>query len=394
MADQKTVQKHKISFRIAHFAMGFFVSSTVYASPYLKSLGLSSAEVGLFTSLRSVVGIVAPIIWGLACDKKGSIKKVFYFCLIGIILLFPMVPSTARIGAGIMMLAPWVTVFIRFFYRPASFLLSNWLVQSQKKYPDLVMGKIRIYSSFASFVGGIMFSRLVEKSGLNITYYLGAVLALIVLLTSMSLPDIEPDEKGTKTFKDLHLEMLVKDPALFSFVIFMVCAFLPSAASTMTLPYLLDDIGGSIKYISYFTAFSALFGIPMLFFADKIIKRFSVSRVMIVTVLVYGLGELAFAVLKSPSLIIPMAAVIGADSSLMNLCFIYYGVEKAPSELKNTVQMLISTALACASIVAGTVAGMMIDTSGVRPYYFVSFGLVFVAVLLFVLINCYLIKEQ
>lgn len=388
-------KRHQRNFCIMQFVMGLFLASTLYASPYLKELGLTPGQVGFFTSLRSIVGVVVPVLWGMACDKYRTVKKVFLVCLIGILIFYPTVPLFEKIPLGALTMAPVMTVVVRFFYRPLDFMFSSWMVQMEKRVPGMEYGKVRIFSSIATALASLGFTYLIAKyATVRVGYYGGGLLALLILLALRPLPDVVPEKNAQPvTLKGLKLGRLFRDPLLLAMLLVMTCANIPSSSSSIYLPYLLDDIGANISLLGVFNTIRALCGIPMMYFSGRLVRRFGARRVLTVSVLIMGLGELAFALSHSSAMVLLIALVVGMDSGLMTVSQVLYAEELAPPELRSTVQMLNSTTLALAAIISSALGATLVGTQGVRVYYRVSCLIVVVAVSLFVLTNRLLVKR-
>ena len=86
--------------------------------------------------------------------------------------------------------------------------------------------------------------------------------------------------------------------------------------------------------------------------------------------------------------------LIGFNNGLLTVSQVLYAQELAPPELRSTVQMLNSTTLALATIIASTLGGNIVGTAGVRVYYQVTCVIVLVASVLFMAANRYFARKR
>ena len=357
---------------------------------------MSSVQVGLFTSVRSFIGIFAPILWGLLCDRFHTVKKVFLACLLGVILLYPTVPLFENIPLGMLTMAAFMTVLARLFYRPLGYLFTSWMVQMQDRLPGLEYGKIRVVASIASVVAGVAFSFLIAYFGtVRVGYFGGGLAAVLVLITMRRLPDIRPEDALCRTsLKSLKIGRILKNPLLMILFLVMTAVIVGTATVSVYLPYLLDEIGAHVSIIGVYNTLRALSGIPMVYLSGRILRRFGMRRVLTICYAMEGIGQLIFALAGSAGVVIGMGLVLGFTSGLMMVSQALYAQELAPPQLRNTVQMLISTILALSTVITGVLGGPIIALFGVRIYFGVTFGIAGLAVLGFAAANKVVIGKQ
>ncbi len=378
--------KTKFYFILASFLIGLTTSGTMYVSAYLKLLGLSSAKVGLFTSLRSVIGIFAPLVWGVFCDKFKTIKKPFIVCLIFTIILFPLIPISENwlIGSAFAM-APWMTVFVRFFYRPLDSIMSSWTAQMRRINPDMEFGKIRIFNSLGSTLGGIIYTNLIGYFTIRVGFYGVGVFGLLVLLIAPKMQDAIPEGSRRLSFKDLQLGQLLKDKRIVCFYIFYICTGIPMCTSTNFIAYLLDDINAASSTLGILSTIRAFCGIPLLFYSGRVFRKFSPLSCALVTSIIFGIGDFIYFNAHSVTTVLIIAIVVYLASGLRNASLVMYADYLAPEKLRSTVLMLGGTMMAIATIISSTVGGYMIDSMGIRPYYIFSGGIALFGVIFFAL---------
>ncbi len=382
-------KRDKVNFIIAQFFVGMFTASTLYSSAYLIELGLSSMQVGIFTAIRSIFGIITPFLWGMAADRFRTVKKVFLCCLLGVLFFYPTLPLTRFIPLGALTLAPVMTIIVHFFYRPLDYIYTSWLVQMVPKLPNMEYGKMRIFSSVASALTGIIFAFLIKKfASVSVSYYGGGIVAIVLMFLIRPLPDVEPASNQRVRLRDMQLGRLLKGPILVLFL-FITFAYIPSCSITICIPYLLKVIGADTSILAWYNVIRPLCAIPMMFLSGRLIRKFGARKILTFSVFVIGLGELAFFTANSTVAILSNGLILGLASGLMSVSQVLYAQELAPPELRSTVQMLNSTSLALSAIIVSALVGNLIKTTGagVRTYYLVSAAIVSTAVVLFVTFN-------
>lgn len=381
-------------FMLASFLMGLTTAGTLYVSAYLKEIGLSSAQVGLFTSLRSIIGIFAPLCWGIACDKLKTVKRPFIGCLLFTIILFPLIPISEKWYQFSFALAPWMTVFVRFFYRPLDTIMSTWIAQIRRDDPQMDYGKTRVFSSIGSTIASAIYSSLIAIFSVRVGFYGVGILGFLVLLLVPKLPDVIPEDKKRTSFKDMHLDQIIRNPRLVLFYFLVIFSSIPFATSTNFMAYLLDEIGTGNEILGMVSTIRSLCQIPLMFYSEKVFKKFPYLPVLLVTSLILGSGEFIYGGVQSAGMILLVSVVVNTSNGLRNAAQVLYADYLAPKELKSTVVMLSSTMLAITTIIASSMAGTMIDTVGIRAFYLVSGILSVSSVVIFAIATKYLDHKE
>ncbi len=382
-------KRHKINFIITQFFVGMFTASTLYSSAYLIEMGLNTAQVGIFTAIRSIFGIITPFLWGMAADRFHTLKKVFLACLMGVLFFYPTLPLTRYIPLGVLTLAPVMTIIVHFFYRPLDYIYTSWLVQMVPRIPGMEYGKMRIFSSIASALAGVIFAFLIKRFGtVGVSYYGGGLVAIVLLFIMRPLPDVVSETSERVRFRDMHLGGLFKGPILM-LVLFVTIAYIPSCSMTICIPYLLKVIHADTSVLAWYNVIRPLCAIPMMYISSRLVRKFGARRTLVFSVFVTGLGEIAFFMAGSTASILANGLILGFNSGLFSVSQVLYAQEVAPPELRSTVQMLNSTALALSAMIVSVLVGSLIATTGegVRTYYLVSAAIVTVTVALFMITN-------
>jgi len=229
----------------------------------------------------------------------------------------------------------------------------------------------------------------------SVGYYTGGLMAVLVLIALRPLPDVSPEETIKKmSLRDLQLGRLIRNPLLVAMLLVMTCANIPSSSTSIYIPYLLDDIGANVSTLGSYNTIRALCGIPMMYISGRLVRRFGARRILTLSIAVMGCGELAFSMAGSVANVLTIGLILGFNTGLLAVSQVLYAQELAPPELRSTVQMLNSTTLAVATIIAGTLGGSLVDSHGVRTYYHVTFAIVTVSVLFFSAANRYFLRKK
>jgi PPP family 3-phenylpropionic acid transporter len=120
--------------------------------------------------------------------------------------------------------------------------------------------------------------------------------------------------------------------------------------------------------------------IPVLYFAHRVIKRYSAHTVFMAAAVITGIRLLLFAASRSPGPVMVIQLINGLTLPILWVAAVAYANEHAPEGLRTTAQGLLSAMVyGIGAAAGGFVGGPLLESIGGRGLYLV-FGIVTLAV--------------
>ncbi|HAM63652.1 MAG TPA: hypothetical protein DCP62_08460 [Erysipelotrichaceae bacterium] len=277
-----------VSFLIV-FLLFFMFSSlpSGMMTPFLTSLGYSSAQIGLLFSLGAISGILFQFILGRLCDHYRSIKP-FAIVSLGFglfsISLFYFSSSASLLVylSGIAMSAC---------SRLVSSLLDSWALESGESIRRNY-GSIRAFGALGFSIGLGVLVVFVERYGfiaiLPVCFVLGSALTvMLVRLPDVKRPVEEVREKPN--LKSLFRKRYVTWLVVFFFVFFVV------GVEDMTITLKMLSLGAKPGQVALYYSLQAAFELPLFFLGGRLVRRFSAKNILVVSIVALALKMAYFA---------------------------------------------------------------------------------------------------
>ena len=352
-------------------AIAFVMPFTVL---YYQSLGLGGAQIGILVGLVPLVTMFgAPLFTGLADATQRHRLVMGVTMLIGCIatLLVPFFPQVA----------PTILLIFTFniFFSPVGAFTDSatlFMLADKKE----MYGRIRVGGTLGFGLAAIPAGILIQNYGLKIAFWGSGVLCLLGLLVSQKLTFGTAAAKGTAAPRSGIRILLTNRRWLF----FLVLAFAGSMAMASVNSYLfsyMKEIGADGNMMGYALAVSTISEVPILFFGNRLLKKFGARKLMALAMLIAGARLLATAALNTPMLVLLIQFVSGLTFPLMWMAGVSYTEENAPPGMSATAQGLFNAVVfGFGTAMGGFLGGLLLGSLGGRGMYFVFAVIVLVAV--------------
>jgi MFS family permease len=214
---------------------------------------------------------------------------------------------------------------------------------------------------------------LVDHYGLSIAFYLFAVLMFLSLLVVQRFAFGEPSGPAVQNgglaslLRDRRGILFLLNTFFGGIGLFTVAAFL--------YPYL-AEMNASETTMGVASLIATLTELPVFFFANRLLKRFSARGLFVVALILIGVRSLLFSVIAVPAMVLVLQVFSGMLFPAMWTAGVAYADQHAPAGLKSTAQGLFGAmSFGFGSAVGGLVGGILLGSVGARQMYFI-FGLV------------------
>jgi len=207
--------------RLSGFYFAFFTITGAlapYWGPYLRSLGLPAAQIGVLVAILHATKIVAPNIWGWLADRGGSRMFVVRVAAVGAMLVFPGV----LLSHGFLWLAMIIAVTSFFWNAALPQFEANTL--NHLKGQDHLYSRIRLWGSVGFIASVTALGELIDRFGVRILPV--ALVVLFVVLAAASFVAPQARERSPSAGHAAFLHVL-RDPRVLAF--FLVCFLLQAS---------------------------------------------------------------------------------------------------------------------------------------------------------------------
>lgn len=180
-----------IQYFVYFFTLGVFLP---YFNLYCHSIGFSSIEIGIISSLKTFSVIIFPILWGIVADRFAARKRIFIIANFGASFFWGFFFFSKDFY--IMLL---IMLFYSVFHAPIISFLEAFtmdiLGKTRNKY-----GKVRLWGSMGFIISVFIIGYLMEILGADIVIIVIFVGTVVHFLLSLSMSDFSSEIRQRNSF--------------------------------------------------------------------------------------------------------------------------------------------------------------------------------------------------
>jgi len=353
---------------MGRFSVHYFLLFVVMAAtgPYfqliLRVRGFSVAQVGQLLGLRSLAGVVGPLVIAHLADRTGRRRWLVIACLAAFALLMVPLTLTARFClAALLVLAIGTTA-------RTAVPLTDALAAGALADPASQYGKVRVWGS-AGFVAALVVIRLLglvdEGSAASMVRCI-MLAAAACMLSAAFLPERQDPRPRQAS--------AARPRAGFdaAFWLFVCAAALHQAGMTahysfFTL-YLKDVL--HMRSAAWVWAIGAGAEMPMLFYAGRLTRRFGLTSMLMVSMGAVTARLLVYALWPSLAVVLAVQLLHALTFGLFHASSIEFLRRKISSERRGlAMAVYASLASAMPAWLASSVGGVLIERWGYSTFY-------------------------
>jgi len=310
--------------------------------------------------------IFAQPLWGILCDRIGSIRKVFVFCLGACALLIPLL---TMIESDIMYLIIFSVVSI--FICPFFALMDAWTIQGIKIMPgNKTYGSVRMWGTIGFIPTTLLFGKISAAFSVSVLFWIFSGLCIVTIVVASCIPfSGVPAKKKTEkneNSKELNPVLLLKN---YKYVSFVICYCLLNIATIAMFSYMPQRVtyaGGDSWTYSLILSLGAIGEIPMYLLSSRGMRKIRPQNLMIFSMLLTALHLLLISMDIPAWSLIPIQMLRGAAYSLCIMGNVYYIDQLAPDGLKTSAQSIANTVSgAIAGVLGAAIGGFFLGISGI-----------------------------
>ena len=330
---------------------------------YYQSLGLSGAQIGVLTGITPLITLLSTPFWTSLADASGRYRPVMSLTLIVAALCMFAIPLL-NLFAPLLLVAVVSYIFLA----PVTSFADSatmYMLGDQKA----MYGRIRLGGTIGYGSAALLSGVLVQRYGLRLAFWGGALLLLLALIISQKLV-YNPQRGSHSAWRGIRLLLANHRWLLFLTVAF--AAGLAYAASSIYLfPYLKglgtpEAVMGLILMIGTFTE------IPVFFYGHHLVRRFKPYPLFMLAMTLTGLRLLAFAASTTPAQAILVQLLNGLTFPAVWIAGVAYADANAPAGLSATAQGMFGVMIfGFGAAVGGFFGGPLLESLGGRGLYLV-----------------------
>ncbi len=363
--------------KIWPFSFNFILfASTAFVSPfivlYYQRLGFSGAQIGILTGITPLVTFFVVPLWSALADATHRHRLIMSLAiLLGItmLVLYPLATTFVPILI--------IAILLNTFFAPVSPFVDSatmYMLADQKE----LYGRVRVGGSIGFGLAAALSGTIVQNFGLKFAFWGCAGLFFLNFFIGQKLEYGQVEDKEPIWGK---VRALLADPC---WVLFLIVAFAGglslAALNNYFFPYM-DELGAPESMMGLALTVGSISEIPIVFFSNRLVKRFGSYRLLILAMVVTSMRMFLFAASGLPVVVLIAQLLNGLTFSTMWVAGVSYADENAPDGLRTTAQGLFaSMVLGIGMAVGGLVGGPLLESVGGRNLYFIFGAAILVTV--------------
>lgn len=323
---------------------------------YYEQLGFSGRKIGFLAAIPPFIILMSAPLWGAAADTTKQHKRLLMIAIAGAFVAVYLFSRTTAFA----WIIPMVAVYA-FFAAPIMPLVDastmDWLAEQRNLY-----GRIRLWGAIGWGVSAPLIGWLIERSGIQWSFYGYIALMLAGLVVAWFLP-IRETSAQQPFWSGLRLIIDNRQWLLFLAVVF-ISGMCMAIVSNFLFLYM-NDLGASKTLMGLALTFATISELPILFYSNRLLNRWGARGLMLIALSAYVVRALAYTVVPDPRMFLAVQLLHGLTFSGMWVAGVSYAYSMAPDGFGATAQGLFSgVLLGLGGIAGGLIGGILYDELG------------------------------
>lgn len=303
----------------------------VYLNLFLDQNGFSKTQLGLLSSISTIVLVLVQPLWGVLSDKSKSKNQI-----VGMLLLICSIVGLAFYASKTALWLALCVLLFNVFFNPAVTLQDNYTLEMLEggkwDFGQLRLGGTLGYAACAALIG------FVVQTNYSQIFWMMGIFFVITGLLYFRLPRVSGHREKKQKVK---YSLLLKDRRL-------VCMFLFNIVYTLGTAFFYqfysihykNDLSASSVMVGLLSTFGALSEIPFFWFAGRLQKRFGTKALMLFAGTAAALRWLLLSCLTNTYAILMVNMLSGCGFVGFSYSLIRYINDNVPKSMRATAQSL------------------------------------------------------
>jgi MFS transporter, PPP family, 3-phenylpropionic acid transporter len=342
-----------------------------FVTLFYQSRGLSGTEIGLLSTFGAITGMLAAPLWGRAGDASRHPRRLIMFALLA--------SACFALLRGIQSLFWTISIFIvaDALIGSGAGSLSNVQAVNAARGEKSGFGSIRLWGSLGWAVVTRLAGWLIERLGLYVPF---AGYAVMVVAAVFALFFVRGETKPKSELeKVIHvplrqmLKTLSHNRTMIGVALAFTIIWIATMGRSQFETLYMTSLGAKAGLIGVANTVSALFEVPFMLLADRLIRRNGASRILRYSMLVQAASFLPVVLAPTiPSFFI--LRILASIALSFNVpAYYHFLMESSPAGQGGTVISLFDVTLRSGvSLLAAPLAGFLYDLVGAYWLYLIG----------------------
>ena len=355
---------------LAYFGAAAFLQPFIIL--FFQERGFTGAQIGLLAGLTPLVTLIGAPLWTGLADARMRHRLIMSLSILVCIItaaIFPFISTFA-------LMIPLVILYALFAASVNSFADSATMAMlgAEKQ----LYGRVRLGGTIGWGILAPVAGLIIDRYGLRWAFWGYAAIMLITLIICQKFTFGAPAESGS-LLRDVRQVLTDRRWGLF-----LALAFVGGIAFTLVNSYLfpyLAELGISRSTMGVALFIATLSEMPVLFFANYLLKRFTARGLFVLGILITGVRLILYGALNFQTGILIFQLLNGLTYPMVWVAGVSYANELAPEGMKATAQGLLgAVVLGFGAAAGGLVGGLMLGSLHGQVTFLIIGGFVLGAV--------------
>jgi PPP family 3-phenylpropionic acid transporter len=340
-------------------ALGTFLP---FFPAWLEARGVTGVRMGAVFTVRSIMGVVAPLVFGLLADVfgwRGSLVRIGTLCSM---LAMGVVALASGVGIELGFWALFTVLLVYAFFRVPMMLLADVsALEESSSY-----GRKRLWGSIGFLTLALLVGWLVDPSELAPLPIAVTLVLLPALLASFALP-----RGGGRPSRPVYRDArrLAGSREYRWFLVTVVAWTASHAGYNLIISLHLRDLGASTAMIGVAWAIATLAEVGLMAVSSSLVGRFGAPALLVAGMAVMAVRWLLIGSVGSLPALLALQPLHAISFALIWVSSLAFVKESAPAHVLATGQGLFSTAVAVGGGLGTMVWGPLYAQSGGVPVF-------------------------
>ena len=353
---------------------------------YYRQLGFTGAQIGLLAGMSPLITLVGAPFWTGIADATRRHRLVMSLAIVVAVVLALIFPSLKTLSPVVLLIALY-----SFFTAPIV-SLSDSATMSMLASEKAMYGRVRLGGTIGWGLAAPVAGMLVQAYGLKLAFWGYAALMCLALIVSQRFV-FSQSAAGTSLQGGIRTLLTNR-----RWVLFLAMAFVGGMGLITINNYLfayMEELKASETTMGIALTISTLSELPVLFFADRLLKRFKAHGLLVLAMTVTGVRLLLYAAFNFPAGVLVFQVLNGLTFPAAVVAGVSYADENAPAGMSATAQGLFGAMfMGFGAAAGGFIGGFLLEGIGGRGMYLVFGVMVLVGIAFITLIERRQLAEQ
>jgi PPP family 3-phenylpropionic acid transporter len=333
---------------------------------YYQELGFSGAQIGAITGITPLLTFITAPLWSGIADTTGRHRLIMSFALLGGAITLFIYPFLITFLPVLL-----IAVLFNFFLAPVvpfSDSATMFMLADEKE----MYGRIRLGGTIGYGLVALIAGVFVQNYSLKAAFWGASLFLLASLIVSQKL--VYGRMKAERSTRG-GIRIILSNPR---WLLFLILAFIGGMAmaafNNYFFPYL-KEVGANESMMGLALTVGTISEIPVLFYGNKLIKRFKAYGLLLLSLVVTGLRLILFSAAGTTTVVVIIQILNGLTFAAFWIAGVSYAEQNAPPGMHTTAQGLFSAMVMGIGVaVGGFIGGILLESIGGRDLY-LTFGI-------------------